>query len=217
VDCVVQARIYRSSISLDLLRRSLGLPRRRSTSPRWNPRAFWISCALCRPACFRWVSRAFRWSSPCRWNSRAFWISRTNSRPTSCRWNSCAFVVRRATSVTRASCWPSSRRWNIPAFSGFSALSVDLRRVAGIPALSSIVGPSEFPRLRRSAGSSLDLPRLLPGISRVYDLPRLSRWSYIIIELFCVTRLNLSGLSWYRAWCWRSEQWRKSGQNIYFV
>src|SRR6218665_2641026 len=39
VDCVLRTGIYRSSISLDL-RRSLGLPRRRSTSYRWISRAF---------------------------------------------------------------------------------------------------------------------------------------------------------------------------------
>ena len=73
----------------------------------------------------------------------------------------------------------------IPVRSGFPALSVDLRRVAGIPALSSIVGPTQDSR------AFVDL-RDQASISRVYDLPRLSRWSYII-ELFCVTRLNLSG------------------------
>ena len=59
VDCVVQARIYRSSISLDL-RRSLELPRRRFTSDRW------ISCA-------------FRCTSPNSWNTRSFWIPALSS------------------------------------------------------------------------------------------------------------------------------------------
>src|SRR6218665_1623280 len=49
-----------------------------------------------------------------------------------------------------------------------------LRRVAGIPALSSIVGPTQGSR------AFVDL-RDQASISRVYDLLRLSRWSYIII------------------------------------
>src|SRR6218665_1589999 len=56
VDCVVQTRIYLYFISI-ALRRSLKLPRRRSTL-------------------YRWFSRAFRWPSPHRCNSPAFRFSR---------------------------------------------------------------------------------------------------------------------------------------------
>jgi len=84
---------------------------------------------------------------------RIFLYSRAFCRPTSPRW------------ISRAFCWPSPRRRNTRAFCitrafWISRASVDLRRVAGFPALSSIVGPSQFPRFLRSARSSLDLPRL---------------------------------------------------------
>src|SRR6218665_1229272 len=76
-----------------------------------------------------------------------------------------------------------------PAFSGFSSLSVDLGRVAGIPALSSIVGLLQFLALYIGL-------RDQASISGVFDLPRLSRWSYIIIEFFRVTRLSLRESPW---------------------
>jgi len=76
---------------------------------------------------------------------------------------------------------------------GFPALFVALRQIAGIPALSGFprfhrpASHCRFSRaFHRSAGSSLDIPRLLPGIFRVFDLPRPSRQSYIIIAFFCV-------------------------------
>ena len=146
VDCVVQTGIYRSSISLDLLQ-SLDLPRHRSTS-------------------YRWISRAFHWSSPHRWISCVFWIFLAFCRPRSCRWNSRAFVDRRPTSVSRA--------------------------------------------LHRSARSSLDLPRLRSPASFTLELHY-----YRVLPRHSIepTRISLD-LNWCRVWCWRSEQWRKSGQNI---
>ena len=73
-------------------------------------------------------------------------------------------------------------RWNSHAFR-IPALSVDLRLLVGFPALSSIVGIS-ISRI------FLDL-RDQASISRVFNLPRFSRWRYIIIEFFYVTRLDL--------------------------
>ena len=93
-----------------------------------------------------------------------------------------------------------SRVVDLRLIAGFPALFLGLRHVAGFPALSAdYVASLEFPRCRRSSGLPQDSRAFVDlrdqaSISRVYDLPRLSRWSYIIIEFFCVTRLNLSGL-----------------------
>src|SRR6218665_417292 len=102
-----------------------------------------------------------------------------------------------------------------------SSCVVDLRLIAGFPRfLLAFATSLEYPRIflfcqstpRRWNTRGCWIPALLStcvslqssrafvdlrdqaSISRVYDLPRLSRWSYII-EFFCVTRLNLSGLN----------------------
>jgi len=86
VDCVLRTRIYRSSIPLDL-RRSLELPRRRSTSDRWIPALFLglrhvagfpaLSVDLRRVAGFPALFISLRYVAG---NTRAFWISRAFCR-----------------------------------------------------------------------------------------------------------------------------------------
>src|SRR6218665_870793 len=57
-----------------------------------------------------------------------------------------------------------------------------ISRAFWIPALSStFVSLQVFPRFRRSAGSSLDLPRILPR-----DLPRLRFPASFTLEFSCV-------------------------------
>ena len=94
----------------------------------------------------------------------------------------------------------SPRFLDFPRFSLAFATSLEYPRFLDFwRFLSTCVVSLDFPRFRRSSGHlsarAFFDQRDQASIPRIYDLPRLSRWSYIIIEFFCVTRLNLSGLN----------------------
>src|SRR6218665_786674 len=97
--------------------------------------------------------------------------------------------------ISRAFRWPSPHRWNSRAFLPTCVALQVFPRFLDFPRiLSTYVVSLEFPRFRQSSGY-LSSPRFssicqITPRSPASSISRVSRWSYIIIEFFCVARLD---------------------------